>query len=85
MEIVKKEIDEKQTEKLRSLKPGKYERQGEEVNRLIAGTHIKIMDHIRERYFKSREQLQKEKEEHEARERQEKEREDDRNEIMRFW
>lgn len=57
MDQVKKEIDAKQTEKLRSLKPGKYDKQGEEVNRLIAGTHIKIMDHIRERYFKSREQI----------------------------
>ena len=51
LDQVKKEIDAKQTEKLRSMKPGKYDKQGEEVNRLIAGTHIKIMDHIRERYF----------------------------------
>lgn len=68
LDTVKKETDEKQTERLRSLKPGKYDKQGEEVNRLIAGTHIKIMDHIRQGYFKSREQIQKEREEQEARE-----------------
>ena len=43
------------------------------------------MDHIRERYFNTREQIQKEKEEQEERERQEKQREEERNEIMRFW
>ena len=37
------------------MKPGKYQANGEEVNNMIAETHIKIMDKIRSNYFKSRE------------------------------
>lgn len=85
LDRIKRETDQKQLDKLKSMKPGKYQQQGEEVNQMIAGTHIKIMDHVRASYFKSREQIQKEKEEQELQEKLEREREEERNEVMRFW
>lgn len=85
LDRIKRETDQRQLEKLQSMKPGKYSQNGDQVNEMIAGTHIKIMDKIRRDYFKSREQIQKEKEEAELQQKLEREREVERNEVMRFW
>lgn len=45
--------DVKQIKKLNSMKPGKAVERPEEVNKMIVGTHIKLMDAIRKNYFKS--------------------------------
>ena len=67
LENLKCDIDEKQTLKLRSRKPGKYEKQGQEVNRLIKIIHIKLMDQVRQLYFQSRDKVGIRKEESEIR------------------
>lgn len=85
LDRIKKETDQKQIEKLKSMKPGKYKKNDDAINKMIAGTHIKLMDKIRSNYLKSREQIQKEKEEAELQRQMDLEKEDERNEVMRFW